>query len=122
MTPTQAAETVRRASAAAPDGRVGIVSAPGQPNYDSPLQRLGALAAGLYRTVAGTAVDAARDILVPGTAPAAKALARTAVNASESVKEVATAAGKGIKSGVQTGALIVTLLIGLYIWSLARPR
>jgi hypothetical protein len=125
LSPTQAAAAALTAYKASPGGGLTGVSVPNDANAETggPLSRIVAITNGFLKSAAQRTIDvlSPANVFVPGGADAARMIARTAQNSSESVKNVTSAAGAGIKKGFTMAAFILTAVIGVYLWSIFRP-
>lgn len=132
MSPQETAAIVGKAVSSSPGGKVGAVTKPGSESImDSilgPLKTVGSAAKSTLFNIFG-----ASDLGVPGTAPIARAagygVAKVTDAGSKAIHKVSDAvatdikaAGKGLESGFKIGAFVIVLIVGLWIWSVARPR
>lgn len=102
-------------------GRVGIVSKPGS---SSPMDVLTKVAVAAKDTLFD--VFGPTDFNVPGTAPIARAVAGGVSKAADAtasgIKSVSSGAAEGVKSGFRWATLALVAVVGLYVWSIVKPR
>lgn len=112
-----ASETLKKAAG----GRVGIVSKPGS---SSPMDVLTKVAVAARDTLFDT--FGPTDFNVPGTAPIARAMgvgiSKAADATATGIKNVSTGAAEGVKSGFKWATFALVAVVGLYVWSVIRPR
>lgn len=125
MTALEAAAAVRERVSTLPNTRqVSAVSVAKSGATTSPFQSI----LGIARVAKDVALDifAPSELSVPGTAPIARSVAKGATRVADAaaggIKDVAASATKGIQSGFKTGTLILVLIVGLWAWSVVRPR
>lgn len=131
MSPSETAAQISKAFAAAPGGKVGSVSKPTGSSYISPLDSIKG-----YLSVIGGAVEdvfAPSGINVPGAAPIASGLAKAAIKVgnevgagiskvSTSTSNVINSAATGVKTGFTWGIFAIVAIIGVWVWSVVKPR
>lgn len=133
MTPTQVNAAIRSAYKASPDGGLTGVSAPLDKSsaLGGPLSRIKDFASGFLRSAQDALVDKVNlaNILVPGGAAAARVGAEAAKKAAGAADKAAGAAARvagsasdGVRSGFKLATAVIVLIVGLWAWSVAKPK
>lgn len=126
MTPAETATVIRAGLAAAPQGKIGAVSvsSSGPKVYHSPFDTVKAY----LSVITKTAVDVfgPSEFNIPGTAPIARSVGKSVMKVgnevSAGVHKAAESATEGIKSGFKYGTLIIVVIVGVWLWSVVKPR
>lgn len=122
MTPTQASAIVDAGFKAAPGRSVNIVSTA----TDSAGPLGGFLKVFSLLGDTGKSIFGPSDLGIPGTAPIAAATARAAARVGDAtahqIDSIGSSVATGVASGAKWGALILVLIVGVWVWSVIKPR